>query len=133
MSFLRTWRMPLVTIVLAVSPMATAVAGPYLTDVDSTTTFLSHAQLRDWLADGERGLWVQAIDLRWFYARFTHACHGLTATNSLSFDTRGSDIIDSRSAVVVPGSGRCTILSFLPSTGPPKSRKAAVVMQPQAQ
>jgi hypothetical protein len=133
MSFLRTWRMPLVTIVLAVSPMATAVAGPYLTDVDSTTTFLSHAQLRDWLADGERGLWVQAIDLRWFYARFTHACHGLTATNSLSFDTRGSDTIDSRSAVVVPGSGRCTVLSFLPSTGPPKSRKAAVVMQPQAQ
>ena len=133
MSFLRTWRMPLVTIVLAVSPMATAVAGPYLTDVDSTTTFLSHAQLRDWLADGEQGLWLQAIDLRWFYARFTHACHGLTATNSLSFDTRGSDTIDSRSAVVVPGSGRCTVLSFLPSTGPPKSRNAAVVMQPQAQ
>ena len=133
MSFLRTWRISLVTIVLAVSPMATAVAGPYLTDVDSTTTFLSHAQLRDWLADGERGLWVQAIDLRWFYARFTHACHGLTATNSLSFDTRGSDTIDSRSAVVVPGSGRCTVLSFLPSTGPPKSRNAAVVMQPQAQ
>ena len=133
MSFLRTWRMPLVTIVLAVSPMATAVAGPYLTDVDSTTTFLNHAQLRDWLADGEQGLWLQAIDLRWFYARFTHACHGLTATNSLSFDTRGSDTIDSRSAVVVPGSGRCTVLSFLPSTGPPKSRNAAVVMQPQAQ
>ena len=133
MSFLRTWRMPLVTIVLAVSPMATAVAGPYLTDVDSTTTFLNHAQLRDWLADGEQGLWLQAIDLRWFYARFTHACHGLTATNSLSFDTRGSDTIDSRSAVVVPGSGRCTVLSFLPSTGPPKARNAAVVMQPQAQ
>ena len=133
MSFLRTWRMPLVTIVLAVSPMATAVAGPYLTDVDSTTTFLSHAQLRDWLADGERGLWVQAIDLRWFYARFTHTCHGLTATNSLSFDTRGSDIIDSRSAVVVPGSGRCTVLSFLPSQGPPQSRNAGVVTQPQAQ
>ena len=133
MSFLRTWRISLVTIVLAVSPMATAVAGPYLTDVDSTTTFLSHAQLRDWLADGEQGLWLQAIDLRWFYARFTHACHGLTATNSLSFDTRGSDTIDSRSAVVVPGSGRCTVLSFLPSTGPPKSRNAAVVMQPQAQ
>ena len=133
MSFLRTWRISLVTIVLAVSPMATAVAGPYLTDVDSTTTFLNHAQLRDWLADGEQGLWLQAIDLRWFYARFTHACHGLTATNSLSFDTRGSDTIDSTSAIVVPGSGRCTVLSFLPSQGPPQSRNAGVVTQPQAQ
>jgi len=133
MSFSRTWRIPLVAFVLATSSMATAVAGTYLTDVDSTTTFLNHAQLRHWLADGERGLWIQAIDLRWFYARFTHACHGLSATNSLSFDMRGSDTIDSTSAVVVPGSGRCTVLSFLPSQGPPQSRNAGVVTQPQAQ
>jgi hypothetical protein len=133
MSFSRTWRIPLITVVLAASPMATAVAGTYLTDVDSTTTFLNHAQLRDWLADGERGLWIQAMDLRWFYARFTHACHGLSAAGSLAFDTRGSDTIDSTSAVVVPGSGRCTVLSFLPSEGPPMSRNAGVVMQPQAQ
>src|SRR5262245_50406730 len=91
MSFSQTWRTPLVTLVLAASPMASAVAATYLTDVDSTTTFLNHAQLRGWLADGERGLWIQAIDLRWFYLRFTHACHGLSATNSLAFDTRGSD------------------------------------------
>src|SRR5215469_17005756 len=133
MSFSLTWRIPLVTIVLAASPMATAVAGTYLTDLDSTTTFLSRAQLRNWLADGERGLWIQTIDLKWFYARFTHACHGLSATNSLSFDTRGSDTISSTSAVVVPGSGRCTVLSFLPSQGPPQSRNAGVVTQPQAQ
>jgi hypothetical protein len=133
MSFSQTWRIPLVTLVLATSPMTTAVGGTYLTDVDSTTTFLNHAQLRDWLADGERGLWIQAIDLRWFYARFKRACHGLSATNSLSFDMRGSDTIDSTSAVVVPGSGRCTVLSFLPSQGPPQSRNAGVVTQPQAQ
>jgi len=133
MSFSQTWRIPIVTFSLAASPLATAVAGTYLTDVDSTTTFLTQTQLRHWLADGERGLWIQAIDLRWFYARFSHACHGLSATNSLAFDTRGSDTIDSRSAVVVPGSGRCTVLSFLPSQGPPQSRNAGVVMQPQAQ
>jgi hypothetical protein len=133
MSYSRIWRTPLITVVLAASPMASAVAGTYLTDVDSTTTFLNHAQLRHWLADGERGLWIQAIDLRWFYARFAHACHGLSATNSLAFDTRGSDTIDSSSAVVVPGGGRCTVQSFLPSQGPPQSRNAGVVMQPQAQ
>jgi hypothetical protein len=133
MSFSRTRCISLVTTVLAAAPLATAVAGTYLTDVDSTTTYLNHAQLRDWLADGERGLWIQAIDLRWFYARFARACHGLGATNSLLFDTRGSDTIDSRSTVVVPGSGRCTVLTFLPSQGPPQSRNLGVVMQPQAQ
>ena len=133
MRFLRTWRIPLVTFVLATSPMTTAVGGTYLTDVDSTTTFLNHAQLRDWLADGERGLWVQAVDLRWFYARFVHACHGLGTTNSLLFDTRGSGKIDSRSAVLVPGTARCTLVSFAPSHGPPQNRNAGVVPQPQAQ
>jgi hypothetical protein len=134
MSVSRTWCISLATMtVLTMAPMAASVAGTYLADVDSTASFLDHAQLRDWLADGERGLWLQAVNLRWFYARFAHACRGLGATNSLSFDTRGSDNIDSRSAVVVPGRARCMVLSFLPSQGPPKSRNASVVLQPQAQ
>ena len=133
MRFLQSWRIPLITILLAASPLAASVAETYTDDVDSAPTFLHRALLRDWLADGERGLWLQAVDLSWFYVRFAHACHGLSATNSVSFDTRGSDHIDSRSAVVVPGSGRCTVLSFLPSHGPPQGRNATVVMQPQAQ
>ena len=133
MGFSQIWRIPLVTFVLAASPLAASVAEDYAADVDSAVTSLDRTLLRDWLADGERGLWLQAIDLRWFYARFAHTCRGLSATNSLSFDTRGSDNIDSRSAVVVPGGGRCTVLSFLPSHGPPDSRNASVEMQPQAQ
>ena len=133
MSFLRTWRTVLVTGVLAVTPVTATVAGTYLDDVDSSATFLNRTRLRDWLADGERGLWLQAVDLRWFYARFAHACHGLSVTNSLSFETRAQDKIDSRSAVVVPGSGRCSLMSFVPSHGPPQGRNANVVMQPQAQ
>jgi hypothetical protein len=133
MSFSRIWRIAVVSSALTVSPMTATVAGTYMADIDSAATYLNRTRLRDWLADGERGLWLQAVDLRWFYARFAHACHGLGATNSLSFDTRGSDKIDGSSAVVVPGSGRCTVLSFLPSHGPPQSRNANIVMQPQAQ
>jgi hypothetical protein len=133
MSFSRTWSISVVTLVLTMSPPSATVAGTYLADVDSSATFLDRARLRDWLADGERGLWIQAVDLSWFYARFARACHGLRATNSLLFDTRGADTIDSRSAVVVPGSGRCTVLSFVPSDGPPKNRNADVALQPQAQ
>jgi hypothetical protein len=129
----QTWRIHLLTLVLAGSPLAAGVAENSLADVDSGAAFLNRARLRDWLPDGERGVWLQAVDLRWFYARFAQACHGLGSTHSLSFDTRGSDNIASRSAVVVPGSGRCTVLSFLPSHGPPQDRNASVVMQPQAQ
>ena len=64
MSFSRTWRIPAATLVLMVTPVALSVAGPYLAEVDGGTS-VSHAQLRDWLADGERGLWIQAGDLKW--------------------------------------------------------------------
>lgn len=99
--------------------------------VHSTPTFLNHSQLRDWLADGEQGVWIQGVDLRWFYGRFLHPCHGLSASNSVQFDTRGSGHIDSGSAVIIPGSGRCTLGNFVPSHGPPKDRNANVEMQPQ--
>ena len=129
----QTWRISLITIALTASPLPASVAGTYMADVDSAATLLNRARLLDWVADGERGLWLQAVDLRWFYARFSHACHGLSVSNSLSFDMRGSHNIDSRSAVVVPGSGRCSVLSFVPSRGPPQSRNASLVMQPQSQ
>jgi hypothetical protein len=133
MSISRACRISAATVVLATSPMAVTVAGSYWADVDAAGAFVNHAQLRDWLADGERGLWIQADNLRWFYAGFARPCQGLSATNSLVFDTRGSDNIDSRSTVVVPGSGRCAVRTFVPSDGPPNNRNAAVLPQPQAQ
>jgi hypothetical protein len=126
-------RISLAIAVLMASPLAPTMADPYLIDGDLGALAGDHSQLRNWLADGERGIWIQANDLRWFYARFAHACHGLSATNSLVLDTGGSDTIDSNSAVLVPGSGRCTMRSFAPSDGPPKDRNAEVVLQPQAQ
>ena len=118
---------------LVASPTSVTRADPYLIDPDAGVFAVDHSQLRNWLADGERGIWIQANDLRWWYARFAHACHGLSATNSLVLDTGGSDTIDSNSAVLVPGSGRCTMRSIGRSDGPPKDRNAQVVLQPQAQ
>jgi hypothetical protein len=131
MSFSRAWRIP-AALAVAMTPVALTLAGPYLEEV-GRGSFVSHAQLRDWLADGERGLWIQAGDLKWFYARFAHACQGLSATNSVLFDTRGSDNIDGSSAVVVPGGGRCMVLTFVPSEGPAEDRNAGVLLQPQEQ
>ncbi len=133
MSLLRDWRLSAAAVMLAASPLTVTVAGSYSEDADSGVPFVNHAQMRAWLADGERGLWIQAGNLRWFYARFARACHGLSATNSLVFDTQGSDNIDSRSAVLVPGRGRCTLQSLVTSEGPPQDRNADVEPQPQAQ
>ena len=95
--------------------------------------FIKRADMRDWLADGEHGLWIQAGNLRWYYARFVGICHGVNSTNSLAFDTRASDDIGEKSAVIVREGTRCRLQSFTSSGGPPKKRYADVLLQPQSQ
>jgi hypothetical protein len=91
------------------------------------------ADMRNWLADGERGLWIQGGNSEWFYARFSAACHGLNSTNSLVFDTGSSGNIDRTTSVVLPEGGRCKMQTFAHSAGPPKDRNADVVPEPQTQ
>ncbi len=92
-----------------------------------------HADMRNWLADGERGMWIQGGNSEWFYASFSGACHGLNSTNSLVFDTGPSGDIERTTSVVLPGGGRCEMRTFAPSVGPSKNRNAGVVPEPQAQ
>ena len=118
--------------VVAMTPLGMTLAGPYLEEVDRGS-FVSHAQLRNWLADGVRGLWIQGGNSEWFYARFSAACHGLNSTNSIVFYTGSSGNIDRTTSVVLPGGGRCEMQTFAPSAGPPKNRNADVVPEPQTQ
>lgn len=90
-------------------------------------------EMINWLADRERGLWIQVGELRWFYARFADTCPGLSSTNSLLFETPASGQIGRTSAVVVPGARHCMIRTVGPSGGPPGNRNASVVVQPQTQ
>jgi hypothetical protein len=101
--------------------------------VDKAAPFVNRSEMIAWLADGERGLWIQARTLEWFYARFGSICHGVNATNSLVFEAEESGDIGQRSSIVVPGYGRCAVQTLRRSDGPPKGRYAAVQPQPQSQ
>ena len=127
------WRTSAAIAVLATAPLTVTVADSNPAIASASATLVKRAEMRHWLADGERGLWIQAANLKWFYARFTGVCHGLNSTNSLVFDTRASGNIDRTSSVVVPGVGRCLVRSLAPCGGPPKNRNADVVLEPQAQ
>jgi hypothetical protein len=118
---------------LASAPMTVTIADSNPADGSTPDTLVNRAEMINWLADGERGLWIQGHDLKWFYARFTGACQGLSSTNSLVFDTRASGNIDKASVVTVPAGGRCRLRSLVPSGGPPEKRNADVVLHPQDQ
>lgn len=127
------WRTSAAIAVLATAPLIVTAAESNPAAANAAAASVPRAEMRHWLADGERGLWIQAASLKWFYARFAGVCHGLNSTNSLVFDTRASGKIDRTSSVVVPGRGRCLVQSFAPCGGPPKNRNADVMLQPQTQ
>ena len=132
MNTLRAAR-PCATIaLLAGQQLTVALALPYPADTVATAS-VSHAELRDWVADGEHGIWIQTRDLKWFYVRLMGGCHGLSSTNSLAFETGASGYIHRYSSVVLPGRARCVVQTLAPSAGPPQKRYADVVMQPQTQ
>jgi hypothetical protein len=122
----------------AIAALATAVLPMHVAESDpapavTAAAFVNRADLINWLADGERGLWIQANNLRWLYARFAGVCHGLSSTNSLVFDTRASSKIDRTISVIVSGRGPCRVQTLVPSSGPPKNRNTKVELQPQTQ
>lgn len=114
--------------------LSTAVLiGPNLALARESIAVIRRDEMINWLADHERGLWIQVGELKWFYARFADRCPGLSSTNSLVFDTPESGNIGRMSTVVGPRGGRCMIRTIAPSGGPPNSRNGNVVIQPQTQ
>jgi hypothetical protein len=114
---------------LASAPMTVTIAEATPADASAPAAFVNRAEMINWLADGERGLWIQARHRKWFYARFTAVCQGVNSTNSLAFITRASDRIDRTSSVAVPAGRRCRLRSLVPSGGPPEKRNADVVFE----
>ena len=128
MNISRSWSRALAITILASAPCGAALAearpaeaAPAL--VDASIPF---GLIRDWHADGDRGLWVQSNSRRWYYARFMGTCTGLNFATSLGFDTRFQSSFDRWSSVLVPGYGPCVIQTFSTSDGPPpKKRKGS--------
>ena len=129
----RTAHTPVALAVFAITTWIVTLAQADTAGVAAAAAFVKRAEMRDWLADGERGFWIQAGNLDWFYARLRGICHGLSSTNTLVFDTQASGNIDRTSSVAVPGHGRCMLRSLTASSGPPENRHANLEPQPQEQ
>jgi hypothetical protein len=58
---------------LLAAPLAVMAAGAAetLRGVDSLA---SHGGIREWRADGSRGMWIEASSGHWFYASFSSQC-----------------------------------------------------------
>lgn len=133
MSTLTVWRPSAAFAVLVLAGLTTNLRESGADPAPAAAPSVSHTDMLNWLADGQRGLWVQAGNSKWFYARFANVCSGLQSTNSLALETGASNRIDQTSSVIVSGHRRCKVQTLVPSSGPPKDRNAGLLLQPQTQ
>ncbi len=90
-----------------------------------TIPFAAHDGIENWEADGSKGLWIQARDHRWYYAKLFAPCPGLPFNETLGFKFGPGGELDRWSEVVTRDAGRCSFTSLVASDGPPRKVKAA--------
>lgn len=95
-----------------------AASAPETSHREAFIPFADQGGIRDWEADGDRGLWVQDVHRQWYYAKLMAPCIGLNFAERIGFDTSPLGRFDRFSAIVVPGGHRCTVQSFAPSGAP---------------
>jgi hypothetical protein len=117
------YQLALLTAALAAAPLSTALAESEPAKVEASIPF---GLIRDWQADRERGMWIQAYSRKWYYAQFLGRCSGLAFATAVGFDTRHQSSFDRWSSVFVPGYGRCPIQTFQPSDGPPRRKRTSL-------
>ena len=71
----------------------------------------------EWVADGQRGVFVRAESGKWYYARVRDGCSRLRPTASLTFIAPGGEL-DRFGALSVEG-WRCSLASVIESPPPP--------------
>lgn len=104
----------------------TAEQEPTPLGVETSIVFPDNSSIRNWQADGNRGIWVQDRQRNWYYGSFAGFCSNLNFAQAIGVETRGVNRLDRFSTIIVRGES-CPLSSFVTSTPPPtkEERKAA--------
>jgi hypothetical protein len=92
---------------------------------ETSIPFIGTIGLYNFEADGDRGVWLQDQQRRWYYARVLGPCTGLPFATRIGVDTRfGGNQLD-RTGTLLVDRQRCHIDSLTASNGPPPKVKKA--------
>ncbi len=89
---------------------------------ESRINFTDMGGIQNWVADGEKGIYVESRNRQWYYATFMSPCQGLNFTNDVGFVSKPSGTLDKFSSVVVDHR-ECQFTSLVTSDPPPKKSK----------
>jgi hypothetical protein len=109
---------------LIIVPLLLAGAGAALADTPLASTsretqIPNMAGFLEWVADGERGVYIRGDTGKWYYARTQAPCPRLRSATALSFQTVNGEL--DRFGSLRIGNWRCVLASVVES-GPPPGR-----------
>lgn len=112
---------PLLALALAAPP---AIAAENDAPRAASIPFVNHGGIRDWVAVGDRTVYVQDNGRRWYRATLFAPATDLPFATAIGFDVRPSGTLDKWGSVVIRGQ-RYPLSAFERVDGPPKKEKAA--------
>ena len=107
-----------------------AFQAPAAEEPEAGIPFTQYHGIRDWHADNDRQLYVQAADRQWYQVDLFGPCIGLEYASRVGFDTRDpAGTFDRFSSIIVrgggvPGGGRCKVSSVKKIPQPTRVEKA---------
>ncbi len=128
-SFILRWTVPLLLGVGAVAVAAEEPAPPPA-DVPANRAvihFADYGGIRNWRADDDKVLFIEARNDKWYKATFFGPCWGLRSAVQIGFVSDMGSSIDRYGSIVVrrPGGGteECHFRSFEELPGPPPEKQ----------
>lgn len=90
---------------------------------ETSIPFIGTIGLYNFEADGDRGVWLQDQQRRWYYATVVGPCTDLPFATRIGVDTRfGGNQLD-RTGTLLVDRQHCPINSLVASNGPPPKAK----------
>ena len=105
---------------LFVAPVAgNAATVPPAGFSEVSIPYANHDGVRDWRADGSKGMWILAANSRWYYASFSSECTTLPVAIGISFVPDRSGTLSRWSSIRLDHDDRYFFRSLQPSGAPP--------------
>ena len=102
-----------------------AFQAPAADEPEAKISFVQYHGIRDWHADNNRQLYVQAADRQWFQVDLFGPCIGLEYASRVGFDTRDpAGAFDRFGSIVLRGEARCKVDSVKRIPQPTRVEKA---------
>ncbi len=113
---------------LALLP-ASALAAPPApaapkTAEQASIPFVNSGSIRSWRVEDRDTLYVQDVRGKWYRGELMSNCFDLPFSETIGFETRGTNSFDRFSSIIVRGQ-RCPLKSLVASAPPPAKKKPA--------